>query len=58
MVHQHTHLDTAAHSTFHGREDAFGLFVPAQREVFDMDELVGVVDILGDTRKDAVVFSK
>src|SRR5437868_11310373 len=58
VIHQHTHLDTAAHSAFHRRKDALGLLITACRKVFDVNELLGMIDVFCHACKDAVVVAE
>ena len=55
VIHLDTHLDSTADSSLHRGKDALGLLVTAQRKVLDVDILLSIVDVLGDTLKDGIV---
>ena len=54
MIHQHTHFDATTHGALHSGEDALGLFIAARGKVFDVNELLGLVDVFGEAGKDTV----
>ena len=58
MVHEHTYFDPTTGGAFQGCKDGFGLLVAAGREIFEMDELLGSINVCGDARKDGVVLGE
>src|SRR2546427_6098688 len=58
VIHEHAYLDSTAGGAVQGCEDGFGLLVAAGREIFEVDELLGSIDVCGDARKDGVVLGR
>src|SRR5712692_7282044 len=58
VIHEHTYLDSTAGGALQGCEDGFGLLVAASREIFEVDEALGSVDVGGDACKDGVVLGE
>src|SRR2546428_13039648 len=54
VIHEHAYFDPTAGGAVQGCEDGFGLLVTAGREKFDVNELLGSIDVCSDARKDGV----
>ena len=55
MIQQYSHLNSTAHSPFHGCKDTLSFLVTAQGEIFDMNEFFGAIDLLADALEDLII---